>query len=121
MPGVCFHHEQPDFFTICGSDFSLTWRGFYFLWHPTTSRLAMPQIFTGENKPVGIDDHDASIFTGENRADLGGDNDYVRVASRRNTTRRIGLPGAERPAPGDFQLFRNSRCLEELLLDLGKP
>jgi hypothetical protein len=44
-----------------------------------------------------------------------------RVASRRNVTRGMvvvslsfllffrGLPGADRPAPGDFQLFRNSR------------
>ena len=41
-----------------------------------------------------------------------------RVASRRNVTRLIvvvfpfylfnGMPGAERPAPGDLQLFRNS-------------
>ncbi|MGF6935111.1 hypothetical protein OKW41_004273 [Paraburkholderia sp. UCT70] len=43
----------------------------------------------------------------------------ARVASRRNVTRRIvvvfaffffffrGLPGAERAAPGDFQLLRN--------------
>ena len=46
--------------------------------------------------------------------------DESRVASRRNVTRRIvvvfaffllffcGLPGAKRPAPGDFQLFRSS-------------
>jgi len=54
-------------------------------------------------------------------APLGGDNDYVRSCCLTKECYPTdccrfaffllffrGLPGAERPAPGDFQLFRNS-------------